>query len=305
MAEGKRRWTGLLLVVLPAWLVVSAGVGIWWQIRQADRRKEEEQARYPSSVNSKEMMDDVRKIAFVVGSRGTGGAEPQRGLDRVAAMIEGSLGPSNTGYEVKRVAGPAVGDRNWPLIEVVRAGADGTLPGVWVICGYDAAAGQRGIERNASGVAAVLAAARELVDANPERSLHFLFLPHVFDEDSPLLETVAVALRRIEASGGARQVLCVDAMGRSDRLAVASRETDSPVVTEIAGLGTVLGAEARCLQDDSDLAGMLFESGLPAARVTSAADGVEGAPESLPDAGVLAGSAGRLVELLRRLAGAR
>ena len=41
MAEGKRRWTGLLLVMLPTWLVVSAGVGLWWQIRQTDRRRAE------------------------------------------------------------------------------------------------------------------------------------------------------------------------------------------------------------------------------------------------------------------------
>jgi len=92
-------------------------------------------------------------------------------------------------------------------------------------------------------------------------------------------------------------------MGRSARLAVATRDTESPVVEKIAGLGQVLGAQAQCLQDDFDLASILFESGLPAARLTSAAAGIEGAPESLPDPRLLAGSTGRLVELLRRLAG--
>jgi len=303
MERPRKRWVMLLLVLVPTWLVVSAGVGIWWQIRKADEREAAEQARYPRNVNSKELMEDVRKIAFVVGERGTGGVKARRGLDRVAALIEGGLGPSNTGFRIRRSPGPQVGDRGWPLIEVSRAGRNGKAAAVWVVCGYDAEPGQRGIERNASGVAAAMAAARELVDADFERSLHFLFLPHAFDPESPVLETAAAALRRIESAGGARQVLCLDEMGRSGQLAVATRDTESPVVGEIAGLGRVLGAEAQCLQDDFDLASVLFESGLPAARVTSATAGVEGAPESLPDPQLLAGSTGRLVELLRRLAG--
>lgn len=303
MAGPRKRWMTVLLVLLPTWLVVSAAVGIWWQIRKADQREVDEQARYPRTVNAKELMEDVRKIAFVVGERGTGSVEARRGLDRVAALIEGGLGPSNTGYRIRRSPGPRVVDGGWSLIEVSRVGRNTKAAAVWVVCGYDAEPGQRGIERNASGVAAVMAAARELVDADLERSLHFLFVPHAFEPESPVLETVALALRRIESAGGARQVLCVEEMGRSAQLGVATRDTESPVVEEIAGVGKVLGAEAQCLQDDVDLASVLFESGLPAARVTSATAGVEGAPESLPDPKLLAGSTGRLVELLRRLAG--
>lgn len=300
---GSKRWIRVLLVALPAWLLVSGAVAVWWQIRRSARSEAEEHAKYPRIVNAVELADDVRKIAFVVGERGTGSVEAGRGLDRVAALIDGSLGPSNTGYEVTRVAGPRIGGRGWPLIEVVRTGREKELPGVWVVCGYDAQAGQRGVEWNATGVAAAMAAARELVDDDLRRSLHFLFLPHVFDQDAPLLETAAQVVRRITAAGGAWQVLCVDSMGRSGRLAVGSRVANAPVVTEIAGLGRMAGAEALCLQDDFDLASVLFESGLPAARVTSSAELTGSGPESLPDPQVVAGSSGRLVELLRRLTG--
>jgi hypothetical protein len=292
----------VLLVLLPVWLVVSGVAAVWWHVRRADRLEAEEQASYPSRVDAAALVEDVRKIAFVAGRRGTSGEEPGRGLRRVAALIEGSLGPSNTGYQVRRLAGPDHDGSSWPLIEVARPGSEAGAPAVWVLCGYDAPAGRRGVEWNATGVAAVMAAARELVDAELQRPLRFLFLPHVFDEDAPLLATAAAAVTRIESAGGGRQVLCVDAMGRSDRLVVGTRDTESPVVDEIVGLGRVAGAEALCLQDDFDLASTLFEAGLAAARITSSLDARNEPSESLPDPAVLAGSTGRLVELLRRLA---
>ena len=295
-------WVRVLLVMLPVWLLVSGGLAIWWQIRRSAHSEADEQAKYPRSVDAAELVEDVRKIAFVVGKRGTGDEQAGRGLDRMAALIEGSLGPSNTGYLVVRSTGPTAGDRAWPLIEVVSDGREAGLPGVWVLCGYDAPVGRRGVEWNATGVAAVMAAAREVVGDDLRRPLHFLFLPHVFDEHAPLLETAAAAAVRIESAGGAIQVLCIDGMGCSDRLVVGTRETGAPVVAEIDGLGRVSGAEAMCLGDDFDLASALFQSGLTAARVTTIEDGDGGGPGSLPEPAVLAGSSGRLVELLRRLA---
>lgn len=294
-------WVRVLLVLLPVWLLVSGVVAVWWRIRQGEHGEAEQQALYPSNVNAAELAEDVRKIAFVVGPRGTADEAAGRGLDRVAALIEGSLGPSNTGYQVRRSAGPPGGGRAWPLIEVMRAGREPKLPAVWVLCGYDAPAGRRGIEWNATGVAAAMAAARELVGDELRRTVRFLFLPHVFDDNAPLLETAAAAVARIESGGGGWQVLCVDGMGRSDQLVVGTRDTGSQVVESMAGLGKVVGADALCLQDDFDLASTLFESGLPAARVASFVEPGGEASGSLPDPQVLAGSSGRLVELLRRL----
>ena len=63
----------------------------------------------------------------------------------------------------------------------------------------------------------------------------------------------------------------------------------------------VRGAEVVCIGDDADLASVLFEMGLPAVRVATRPQITEQeADNTLPPSAVLAASAGRLVELIRR-----
>ena len=214
-------------------------------------------------------------------------------------MIEGLLGPGNTGYAVKKSRGPL----DWPLLHVTIAGASPENPAIWVLAGYDSRPGSRGAEANATGVAATLAAAQALARDKPHAPVRFLFLPHANDPDSPVVETAAAAAELIRAAGPPRAILSVEAMGAGEPLWLTSRDTTAAPLDFAAGLGTIYGAEVVCLGDDTDLASMLFEMDLPAVRVATRPLVVEGEKDDrLPFAPTVAASTGRLIELIRRVA---
>ena len=96
--------------------------------------------------------------------------------------------------------------------------------------------------------------------------IHFVFLPHANDPESPVLET---ATKFKEIAGSPKAVLCVEAMGAGEQLWLSSRDTAAAPLALVQGLGSVRGAEVVCLGDDVDLASILFEMGLPAVRVAT------------------------------------
>ena len=85
--------------------------------------------------------------------------------------------------------------------------------------------------------------------------MHFVFLPHANDPDSPVLETAAKFAKL--AASPPKAVLCVEAMGAGEELWLSSRDTDAAPLALVHGLGSVNGAEVVCLGDDADLASML------------------------------------------------
>jgi hypothetical protein len=92
-------------------------------------------------------------------------------------------------------------------------------------------------------------------------------------------------------------------MGDAETLILSSRDTTALPAVEFADLGKILGAEVICLGEDSDLASVLFEMGLPAVRVATRPMLLpDEADDKLPFAPTLAASSGRLIELVRRLA---
>ena len=95
-------------------------------------------------------------------------------------------------------------------------------------------------------------------------------------------------------------------MGDAETLIFTSRDTTALPAIEFADLGKILGAEVICLGEDTDLASILFEIGLPAVRVATRPlllpDEEDEADDKLPFAPTLAASSGRLIELVRRLA---
>lgn len=301
--RARPRWTTWLFIGLPVWLVLSAGFAIWFQLRKgADETSDVPERRFVQMVSEKQVADDLEKLLGPIGERNGSSETSARNLGRAAAFISGSLGPSNTGYNVSRHRGPA----DWPLIEVSVPGTKTAAPPLWLVAAYDSPPVSPGAENNTSGVAALLAAARELAADETRIPIRLVFLPHFNDPDSPKLETARILLDHIGKSGGASRILCVETMGLSPSLWLTARDTQLiPPAENLLNLATVHGAETVCLSDDSDLASLLHEIGLPALRIaTGPVFPVSEAPEKLPAPDILTRSATALVELVRRLANA-
>lgn len=293
----RTRWTPILLVVIPVWLVLSASVGIWLLFKHEKKEAEKEQARFSQAISTPLLTDDLKKIVNVIGERNVSSEAAAANLSRMASMIEGILGPSNTGYAVTKHRGPA----KWPLLQISIRGKSEEQP-VWVVTSYDSPPGSRGAEANASGLAATIAAAQALASDKPARPIHFIFLPHANNPESPILDN-ALLLRDLLTKNPPSALLVVEAMGAGESLWLTSRDTGASPLSKITDLGKVVGAEVACLGEDSDLASVLFELEQPAVRVATRAILTPGeADDREPFAPTVSASAGRLVELIRRLA---
>lgn len=293
------RWVTLLLILLPVWLIGSGAAALWYYFHLEKKEAIVEQERFAQAVSITNLADDLRKIVEVIGERNTSSEMTAANLSRMTSMIDGLLGPSNTGYAVLRHKGPS----QWPLLQVTLNGKNPKSPAVWIITTYDSRTGSRGAEANATGLAATLAASQALANDKPEASIHFVFLPHSNDAESPVVETAAKFAEIVKAAGTPKAILCVEAMGAGEPLWLSTRETSAAPVDLISGLGAVYGADVVCLGDDTDLASILFEMGLPAVRVSTRALVTAGEKdEKLPFTPTVTASTGRLIELIRRCA---
>ena len=296
--EKRVSWMPVMLVALPLWLVASGAFAMWYYFRQERAESLVEQARFATSVSQSLIGDDLRKMVEVIGERHGSSESGAKNLTRAAAMIEGLLGPTNAGYAISKIRGPG----EWPLIQVTLRGKDPQLPEVWVVSSYDSRPGSKGVEANATGLVATLAAAQAMAADQPRASVHFVFIPHANDLDSPVMETLT-KLREI--IGEAAAILCVEAMGAGDQLWISSRDAEARTLGLIDGLGSVRGAEVVCLGDDVDTASVMFEMGLAASRVATRPMVIASeSDDQLPSVATLAASTGRLIELIRRCAAA-
>lgn len=293
------KWATVMLVVLPLWLVSSGAFAMWYYFHNERKTELLEQERFATTVSAESLADDLKKIVEVIGERNGSSETASANLGRIASMIEGTLGPSNTGYTVRRMAGP----KQWPLLQATLRGTDDKAGDVWVISSYDSRPGSPGVEANATGIVAGMAAAQAVAADIPASNVHFLFIPHTNDPEAPILET-ATQLKSL--IGDSKNILCVEAMGAEETLWLTSRDTSAPPLSRIQGLGSVRGAEVVCLGEDQDLASVLFEMNLPAVRVaTRPMLTPEESDNATSDPALLAGSTGRLVELIRRSANPR
>ncbi|MFT4175071.1 MAG: hypothetical protein QM627_00305 [Luteolibacter sp.] len=291
------RWLAWALGIFPLGLFIGGVVALWWNFHSEKEREALEHQRYAHEVSESLMADDVKKFIEVIGERNPSSETTSQNLSRTLSMIEGLLGPSNTGYTVHRHRGPA----QWPLLSVVVTGKNPGAAPVWVVTSCDSRTGSPGSEANATGMAATIAAAQSLAREKPNRPLHFVFLPHSNDSNSPVIDTAAALKKLIESGPTPAAVLCVEAMGAGNSLWLSSRDTASLPLSRYQDLGSVYGAEILCLGDDVDLSSTLFEMNLPAVRIaTRAMVSPEEADEKLPDIQKLTTSTGRLIELIRR-----
>jgi hypothetical protein len=292
----KRRspWVTFLLVLLPLWLIVSAAGALWYYFHREKKQALIEQERFVQAVSTPLLADDLRKIVEIIGERNSSSEAAAANLSRTASMIEGLLGSSNTGYPVRKTNGPG----KWPILQVTLAGKNPQAPAVWVVTSYDSRAGSRGAEANATGLVATLAAAQTLARDKPNFPVHFVFLPHANDLESPVLETASKFTELVKSP---KAILCVESMGAGEPLWLSSRDVTAAPLNLVSGLGAVYGAEVVCLGVDTDLASTLFEMNLPAVRVSTRPLLLpEETDEKLPFAPTVAGATGRMIELIRR-----
>ena len=289
------RWMRVLLVLLPAWLVASAVVAVWAYFHRERERELERNEAFAREVSTQGIADDLRKLGEVIGERNPSSPATSVNLSRTAAMIEGVLGPSNTGYPVRRIPGPT----DWPILQATLQGTDAQAAPIWVVCGYDSPRGTSGAAPlEASGLAANLAVAQSLAGSRPRRTVHFAFVPHAWDPQSPVKETMEILLRTITAPA---TVCWVDVMGTGDELRVSPCGEHRPAEGPLVGLGRIITGEpaSGAVAFFVNLAG----PGLGVSRVATSAPRAEGRPTpAAPDASQVAASGGRLVEWIRRQA---
>jgi len=140
-APKRKKWVVAALLILPVWLLASGGVGIWLHFKHQAEEDKKEVARYATMVSQESLADDLRKLTQTIGERNTRAADGN-GLTRAAAWLEGTLGPSNTGYALKRARGPA--DERWPLLRATLRGSDPKAKPLWVVAAYDSPVGSPG-----------------------------------------------------------------------------------------------------------------------------------------------------------------
>ena len=289
-------WVRYLLALLPLWLITSGSLALWYYFHQEKQKALVEEQRFTQAVSTPLLEDDLRKIIDVIGDRNLSSATAAANLSRTASMIEGLLGPSNSGYTVLKTASP----KSWPILQVSLAGRNSQDPAVWVATSYDSRPNSRGAEANATGLAATLAAAQALAGDKPKRPIHFIFLPHANDLESPVTETAAKLADLAQSSQTPATVLCVEAMGSGQALWINSNDASATPLNHLQGLGTAYGPEPARVSD-SGLSARLFKMHLPAVRVATRAPlAPDENDDQMPFAPTVAAASGRLIELIRR-----
>ena len=283
----KSRWLTIVLSLVPVWLAVSAGVAVWWALRDDDQEEIERQQRFAIQMSEERITEDLRKLREMVGERHTRDESSQRNLTRAAAMVEGILGPSNTGYQVDRIVAP----NEWPIFRVSLPAAKDDAPQLWVVAAYDS---PRDTDTSLadSALASVIATAQALAKDQLESTLHFLFVPHGNESESPIADTLKKAQTLMDAPAS---VFVIGPMGSSPQLICLASDTAAPSVRALGELG----GQERLGSEIQNLATTYQTLNLPVLWVTTRRDGSD--PNAI-EASNIAVSAGKLVEWLRRAA---
>lgn len=236
-APKRSRLVSILLWLIPAWLILSAGVGIWLYLRSEKKDAEKENQKFVTAVSEKTLNQDLAKVKDVIGSR-----HPEvkngLGLTRTASWIEGGLGPSNTGYKVERL----VRSTPWPLLYVSLRGSESSLPPLWVVVPYDTPAeGSLGAD---AALVAQLAVAQAFAGEKPLRTVYFAFLPPFPDGDAFSSSVGADLVAEILKSGPSPMVLIIGEMAPGSTLYGSPATTNSHILTAMKAVDGTFGSDS-------------------------------------------------------------
>lgn len=295
----KSRVVRVLLWLVPVWLLLSAVGGIWMYFDAQKKQARKESLKFARSISTASMEGNLKILREFVGVRKRG-AQDGIGLTRAASWIEGELGPSNTGYQWQKIAGPA----QWPLLHTTLQGTEEHAPPVWIVAAYDSSnipsddpfggridpAFTAGFDADMHAdetLAALVAAAQSLAGEQQAATLHFVFVPHGHPPSIEVEATLQRLIALIRGDAPPAAVLCLWNFGGSPSLNLSTRST----APALLGSGVpLIPAEAH------EFTNTLAKAGFPAARVSTIATG---GPR---DANDLPAATSRLVELIQRLA---
>lgn len=223
--NAKPRWVILVLTLMPVWFIASGAIGLWMYFD-----KEKEKNSQPSSVGAfqaseKSMADDFRKMCDVIGARNQSSAP--EGLLRAAVMIEGGMGPSNAGFEVRKYQGLAAVENAQPFLHIRLAGEDDkSARRIWVLVPYDAPAHPdtpRGAVA-ASSLTVAMAAAQTMSQQRFDHPPNFLFMPSIYGESAEGTATLQRVQTIIGAPAAVEQIIFVGNMLHAGNLEARANE---------------------------------------------------------------------------------
>jgi hypothetical protein len=165
-AEPSGKWK-LAIVLLPAFLLLSAGGAVWFHWHQG--RNVEIDARLAlqsSALNAKELQGHFTKLTDYIGPRGWDSEEEVKGLRRTLAYLEGTLSPQNYGFRVQRANGLSLNGDLWPVLWVELEPKEGATKWMVVDVAYD---------QKPEDLAIVLAVLNEMRGMKYARGIRFVF----------------------------------------------------------------------------------------------------------------------------------
>lgn len=290
-------WIAILVTGLPLGLFIGGGIAVWMHLQRDDRPGAGQEQIFGQTIDEKRIAEDLGKVLDVIGERNFSSDSARSGLETIHAMVEGSLGPANTGLNVlaHTSGGPL------PLLEVVLPGKSPTAAPLWVMSSLDSPPGSPGAESNASGLVATMAALRELAKQPSQRPVHFVFVPHAADPEAPRQSGVDAVRRLISAEPVPRAVFWVRGLGGSPQIAInAAGELPSAIASRVPKQVRVLSTTDQGSTDPTGYQALLQKSEIPAIAITADPPAISAADDlRFPPPRPLAAAARSLVELLR------
>jgi hypothetical protein len=284
-APKRSRLVSVLLWLIPAWLILSAGVGIWLYLRSEQKDADKENQKFVTAVSEKTLNQDLSKVQSLIGPRHPK-VKSGQGLTRAASWIEGGLGPSNTGYKVERL----VRSSPWPLLYVSLRSSESSHSPLWVIVSYDTPTeGSHGLD---AALVAQLAAAQAFAGEKPLRTVFFAFLPPLPDGDDFSASVGADLVAEILKSGPSPMVLTLGEMAPGSMLYASPDTTNARILAAINAVDGTIGSESP---NQDSLTSALKSAGLSPIHLTAI-------HARQPVTHELAVITGRLLELIREIA---
>ncbi|MEM8953636.1 MAG: M28 family peptidase [Verrucomicrobiota bacterium] len=203
----------IMLMVLPAGTVVLGTGSLIWYFWLGDAADgiEETTSLMQKPVEERDLERYVRLLTEEIGERNT---ENAKQLGIAANFLEGTLGPQNMGYAVRRQTF-SVNGVECSNLEVEIPGGSRRDEIVVVGAHYDSVPGTVGANDNATGVAALLALANRFVGSTNERTLRFIAF---VNEEPPYFQTPDMGSRRYVERAESRgedivAMLCLETIG--------------------------------------------------------------------------------------------
>lgn len=168
MSENKNRgplvWK-VVLVVFPALLALSVGIALYLEISGSVDREVAELEYQAGDFDAGSLKDSTVKLRDFIGERDFESEDGQKRMQMAVALVQGTLGPNNLGYEVREGESFRRGGRIWKNYWV--DSSSGAERGVVVVCSYS---------NQQTGVAACLSVAEWMRGREFSRAVRVIFL---------------------------------------------------------------------------------------------------------------------------------